>query len=297
MRFIFQTRDGVVRSGWTIFVAVAMTVVVLPVLLNLLFRPVFAAAPGVKDFFVRSGYLSMFVLYTLFIPATIGLWKLFYRKGLSRMGLSPKHWPYQLGYGLVFGVNSFCLVYLVLLLTRSLRFGGVDTSVLGTWAFIGSFLNFVYVGVYEEILFRGFMMSALQTTRNKWAVIMVPSMILCILHVNDTGVSALSMINLFLFGLLYAYQFLKTGRLWMSIGYHIMWNFCQASVFGFMVGGGQAASLVRMGGEAQGNLLNGGIYGPVGGLVVTVVLLLGLVWVYFFVKQSEEEDVFRLQGF
>ena len=145
------------------------------------------------------------------------------------------------------------------------------------------FLHFVAVGFFEEILCRGYLMTAFKTTRNRPVIFCASALIFSLLHLMNPGVTPLSLVNIFLVGILFAYMFVRTGRLWLPIGYHITWNFFQGNVFGLLVSGTEAASVTQTR-AAEANLLNGGAFGPEGGIFVTLVILLGIVYVKFVVK-------------
>ena len=78
--------------------------------------------------------------------------------------------------------------------------------------------------------------------------------------------------NIILAGILLGLLALKSGHLWLGIGFHISWNFFQGCVFGFGVSGISTPSVAVT--ELTGSpLLNGGAFGPEGSIVSTVVLL------------------------
>jgi uncharacterized protein len=73
------------------------------------------------------------------------------------------------------------------------------------------------------------------------------------------------------------FGYVLTGELAIPIGLHITWNFFQGSVYGFPVSGlgafGPTFLDTRQGGP---DLWTGGLFGPEGGLLVPVVMLLGM---------------------
>ena len=70
-----------------------------------------------------------------------------------------------------------------------------------------------------------------------------------------------------------------TGTLWLAVGMHTGWNFFLGTVFGFPVSGivERSVFLTESDGPA---LLTGGDFGPEGGLLAAVVLLLGTAALY-----------------
>jgi membrane protease YdiL (CAAX protease family) len=92
-------------------------------------------------------------------------------------------------------------------------------------------------------------------------------------------------INIVLAGLLFAYMYIKSGSIWMSIGYHITWHFLQGCVYGFPVSGTGGQGIISTQ-YARDTILNGGAFGPVGGLLVTAVIILGFVFVKWYYRDS-----------
>jgi uncharacterized protein len=88
-------------------------------------------------------------------------------------------------------------------------------------------------------------------------------------------------LGIFVAGLLLAFAAIRTGRLWLSIGIHIGWNFCEAVVFGFPTSGVTVYSLIHI--HVSGPLLwTGGAFGTEAGLIILPALLIGagLIWAF-----------------
>lgn len=62
--------------------------------------------------------------------------------------------------------------------------------------------------------------------RSGWSVVA-----LLLLTILGLGVGLLSLFNTFLAGMLFAYMFIKSGKLWLSSGFHIAWNYFQGDIF------------------------------------------------------------------
>ena len=101
-------------------------------------------------------------------------------------------------------------------------------------------------------------------------------------------------LNIFLIGLFLSLITLTSGTLYPAIGFHIFWNFFQGPIFGFSVSGGLEKGLLTT--YMKGNsLLNGGAFGPEGGLIVTAVIVLMFgVW-YWRTKDQPPELLARLK--
>lgn len=178
--------------------------------------------------------------------------------------------------GLAIGAGSMTLTFLLLLVT--------DSAQVLTWvlqlspSLLLMLILYILVGYSEEIICRGYIQGVIRQTRNPWLIILVPSLIFSLLHSANQGIGLIPYLNIFLIGLFLSLITLTSGNLYPAIGFHIFWNFFQGPIYGFSVSGGQENGLLTT--YMKGNsLLNGGAFGPEGGLIVTADILLMIgVW-------------------
>jgi uncharacterized protein len=146
---------------------------------------------------------------------------------------------------------------------------------------LGAIFLFILVGWNEELLARGYHLQTIASGLNlTWGVIL-SSAIFGLLHLGNPGASWVSTAGIFFAGLFLAYAYLRTKQLWLSMGLHIGWNFCEGTVFGFPVSGLDIYRLVHhnvIGPE----LWTGGDFGPEAGLIVLPALALGCALIYFY---------------
>ena len=121
-------------------------------------------------------------------------------------------------------------------------------------------------------------MSVLRQTKSMPVIVIASSVLFSLMHVFNASFSLIPFVNIVLVGLLFAYMFIKSGSIWMPIGYHITWNYVQGSVFGFRVSGIEVQGLITTR-YAQENIINGGAFGPEGGVLATALILLGFLFV------------------
>lgn len=289
MKTIFINKYGEVRSGWAILLSLLILSVVPEVISNTVLAIMrTAAAQGNKALLniimhIVSGQGFYYLLYTILIALVLLLFKLLYKRPLWQMGFYKQNWAKDLLLGGLFGIVSISILFAILVATGNAIVAEVNTNYLFQIDFLYDFLFFVFVGFFEEVLSRGFMMTALKTTRNKWVILLVPSVIFGALHATNPNVTLLSLTNIALVGILFALLLIKTGKLWAPIGYHITWNFVQGNIFGVAVSGTQTNSLMRTT-FAGSDLLTGGAFGIEGGILCTVVILASILLLHFFVK-------------
>lgn len=177
--------------------------------------------------------------------------------------------------GILAGTGGITIALVCLLASGSVKITGVSTKYIGEVCL--GLLSYIVVGFAEEIFNRGGLMLALRQTKSKVLIIGIQAVIFGIMHLGNTGVSIWAVINLILFGVFAGSCFYRSGNIWMPIGFHIAWNFVQGNVYGFHVSGMTDSSLMSME-IVKETVFTGGIFGPEGGLGVTISLVLLMIF-------------------
>ncbi len=76
----------------------------------------------------------------------------------------------------------------------------------------------------------------------------------------------------------------------MPIGYHIAWNFFQGNVFGFNVSGTTVHGIYNIY-ALKNNVLTGASFGPEGGILTTIVIVIGLLIVSKIKLNEHQNDI------
>lgn len=96
-------------------------------------------------------------------------------------------------------------------------------------------------GFLEELLFRGVLFRIVEEWLGSWISIIVSSVVFGLVHLINPDATLLGAIFISVeAGLLLAAAYMVTRRLWMSIGFHVSWNYTQSAIFGGIVSGGIA---------------------------------------------------------
>lgn len=276
---VLKNRYGEFRSGWSVTIVLILIIVAQMIGRGLVPEDADETSISVK-------IITTLVYSLIAIGGGILLFKLLYRREPQQMGLYPAKLFSELLHGFVIGAVSMILLFAALLACGQAEIISVDISRLFSIALIVELISVSLFAFSEELLARGFIMTALKTTRNKWVIILVPAVIFSLVHLLNDGITAWSLINTFLAGLLFTYMFIKTGKLWLSSGFHIAWNFFQGDILGMITSGSEATGVLTT--ELGTNeLLAGGSYGPEGSLLVTGVLVLAFLYVHYVVKKPE----------
>ncbi|SHH94806.1 CPBP family intramembrane glutamic endopeptidase [Clostridium grantii] len=304
MANIFKNKDNQVRSGWKILITFA-TIFISSLIVSMIFGIVYTikimASYGgninpmeIEEMIVSNDFIntSMNILQTVItILGVILFWKVFDKRPIKDLGLTnPFKSIKKLSGGLFFGIISITLVFVVLLLSGQIQVVNKFSEPNFTkWIIIDLFL-FILVGINEEFFARGYCMTVLKQTKNKWVIILVPALIFSGMHLLNPNKSYLGLANIFLVGILFAIMFLKSGNLWMPIGYHITWNYFQGTIYGMNVSGLDIHGIYSTK-VLSPNIMNGGAFGPEGGLIATAVIILGIIYMVKFYEEKEQKVV------
>jgi membrane protease YdiL (CAAX protease family) len=207
-------------------------------------------------------------------------------------------WWLDLCFGMVLGALLMSAIFLV-----ELGFGWITvTGALqalapGTpfaLAIIIPATLFLCVGVYEELLFRGYQLRNAAEGLNlpvigpRNAVILawvLSSAFFGYLHANNPNATFSSTFNVVLAGLMLGLGYVLTGELAIPIGLHITWNFFQGGVFGLPVSGlGPVGASFLSTDQGGPRLWTGGPFGPEAGLLGPAAMLLGSLLVALWVR-------------
>ncbi|MBR6869984.1 MAG: CPBP family intramembrane metalloprotease [Bacteroidales bacterium] len=179
--------------------------------------------------------------------------------------------------GLAVGAGFMAAVVLVMMAFGLYRITGAGTD--RPLAIISAFFLFLYVGVGEEILFRGVLFRWIDEKWGFVAALAVSALLFGAMHYGQPGATWWSSLAIAIeAGLLLGAAYKYSGTLWLPIGIHWAWNFVQGNVFGFQVSGGNAGKSLLQATVNGPDCLTGGAFGAEAS-IITVILGLGLsVW-------------------
>ena len=307
---IFKNADNQARSGWKIgllFISFLISTTIGSFIFSVAYsasivakHPELTSNPMQLTQYMQQQFsgMSNFPAVSLQLIQCISLifwvilfWKIWDKGKIREIGLTNiKSSLKDLGVGLLIGAVSFTIVAFILLATNSVQMVNSFGNPKFSLALITQLIIFVFVGINEELFCRGYCMTVLKQTKKPWVPIIVSAIIFSAMHSMNGGISLLAYVNLFLFGIFMGYLFMKTKNIWTCIGYHITWNYFQGDIFGFLVSGNTTDSIYSIK-VISPNLINGGSFGPEGGLVVTVLLVISILFVYKFMESRESAEV------
>ena len=238
------------------------------------------------------GYILIIVTYFIYAGR---VWKI---KGIkNKIGAcgypltSGKHIAKNYCLGFLFGFLMMTATVGIMRLTGQLTFGGFNLSVSGLGAFIFNLFMWFPQGASEELMFRGYMIPAMNKRYKVAFSVIVSSILFSAFHSLNPGFTPLASVNLVLIAVLFALVYLYTGDIWMTSAMHTAWNLTQGNIYGLQVSGNEASNTVFkiLYSKDASSLITGGAFGPEGGLATTAVTSVCMVIVIILlVKKSRK---------
>ena len=282
---VFKNEEGEVRSGWKILILFLVEYILLFIMANIIGSLVVISRSIRENIYI----ILMFSQEIVLILTPILSWKVLFKKDLSLIGLKAlnKKEVKNLILGSVMGIAAITLAFILIIISKS---GVLVNSLIEprfSLSLVVYFILFIFVGFAEELLSRGYIIGAMEvSSNNKLFAVMVSAVIFSLMHYGNNGFSLIPFLNIFLVGILFGFMYVKTKSIWLSTGFHITWNFFQGCIYGMPVSGITTPKLYEM--TFVGNsILNGGTFGPEGGLIVTMVIILMLVSLIFLIKNKK----------
>jgi hypothetical protein len=170
---------------------------------------------------------------------------------------------YGLPRGTAFGQN-FWLGWLLGLTEISVLIGLIAVLggfTFGTFALRGTailswglfhLVLFLFVGLYEEFLFRGYAQFTLGSGIGFWPAAILLSAVFGYLHQGNPGENGVGITSVLLIGLLFAFTLRRTGNLWYAVGLHAGFDWGETYLF----------SVPNSGALEPGHLSNAVLHGP-----------------------------------
>ncbi len=219
--------------------------------------------------------------YSMIFTMVIMLW-LFMRfidkQPLIEIGFQTKGRLKEFNYGLILGLLIMAFAYVFLSLIGEIVFENYTFDLQKIFL---SIILFIGVSIFEEVIFRGYMLKNLLESFNPYVALFISSIFFSLIHGSNPNVTAIGLCNIFLAGFFLGASYIFTKNLWFPIALHFSWNFFQ-SMFGFKVSGLDSYSIIEFT-IPENNMLNGGEFGFESSLLSIIILIIGtfIIWNYF----------------
>jgi membrane protease YdiL (CAAX protease family) len=282
---------------WLAFYLISVAVILLGQILGQL---LYGVVTGVLAVFLPSIWESdvwyTFGMYICFI----GIWVV----AFFYMGLTKKNRPILktlwtnakgntigkllLGIVIGFGLNGVCVLAAWLHRDITLSFAAFEPLAL-----IAIFAAVFVQSSAEELVCRGFMYQRFLKSYGKPSIAIVGNALFFgVLHLSNEGVTFLSLVNIFLFGILFSFIVYYMDSIWCAFAVHTAWNFMQNILFGLPNSGIVVPySMFKLeAGTAANSFAYHVGFGIEGTLLANAVLLAAGIAMYFWGKRVKKND-------
>jgi uncharacterized protein len=155
------------------------------------------------------------------------------------------------------------------------------------WSALAWFGANMLIGVAEEILFRGYLLRSLWRSVGFWpAAVLIGLWFAADHYFFKEGENIWDVITLFSLALWTCYTVLRTGTLWMAIGYHVAFDYMQLFVIGTK-NGNDVPVRHLLDASFQGPAwVNGGVLGTEASFLMYPLIALMFVYVWWRFRQN-----------
>ena len=246
---------------------------------------------SIQEFFYH--YILYYELFSFVIILILFIFwvKVIEKNSLSTLGFVKRNWLKYLGWGILLSLLQMGVIALVY------QVGGIGTFELNELSLepilfiLGLFPFWLLQGGTEEVATRGWLLTRIAARTNLPLAIGISSSLFGILHLGNSGVTFLSLLNIVRDGVLAGLLFIYTDSIWLVVAQHGTWNYVQGNLLGFQVSGtGADASIFSFTMGSGPDWLTGGEFGAEGSIITTLVLLVSLVIVYRLGERRERVD-------
>lgn len=267
LKRVVINRHGELRTGWRVL----MFFFIASVLGAVTVIPISRLLP-------QCEFIQEVLILVSLVVSTYVMTRFVNRKPFSAIGLSMHPWMFrEFGMGIVLGFMMMGGIYVVERLLGEVVLSWRGLSVWASlWTFVSSLVLFALTAVYEEMAFRGYMFQTLIQGMTFLPAAIVMAIIFAAGHLVNPNVTTFGLINVALSGICLSIAYMKTRSLWLPIGIHWAWNFSQTTLFGYPTSGLEFPERRLFDAVTAGpEWITGGLFGPEGGALATLALLLG----------------------
>ena len=253
-------------------------------------------SPGNGIASIQEFFYHYFLYYELFsfviILFLFMFWvKVIEKNALSSLGFVKRNWLKYLAWGILLSLLQMGVIALVYQVSGIGSFVLNELSLEPLLFILGLFPFWLLQGGTEEVATRGWLLTRIAARSNLPLAIAISSSLFGFLHLGNSGVTFLSVLNIVLDGVLAGLLLVYTDSIWLVVAQHGTWNYVQGNLLGFQVSGtGTDASIFSFTMGSGPDWLTGGEFGAEGSIITTLVLLVSLVIVYRLGERKERVD-------
>ena len=206
----------------------------------------------------------------------------------EQLGFSKDDMPIPYLKGALLGILQISIVFFIIFALKAIDVyyvGNVNILLL-----IKVFIIFIFQGLLEEVLFRGYLMPFFSKVIGiKFTIILLSFLFTCI-HLINPNLDIIGLANVFLAGVTFSLIYYYTGNLWIVGAMHTLWNFILGFIVGSQISGIVTYHSVFFSIPVENkDLISGGIFGFEASVVTTIVELAISLFVIYLIKKEKNK--------
>ena len=191
------------------------------------------------------------------------------------------------GFGI--GLALCLLTFLGLVALGQYRLESIRLNPYSLFFVVFTIPFWILQGTAEEVVSCAWLLPQLASRTNLKLAVIISSIFFTLLHMGNSGLTPVSIVNLFLFGVAMSLYLLKTDTIWGIGGIHGAWNFAQGNLFGVLVSGqSSGTSIMKFTPQGNQDWLSGGSFGIEGSIVSSIILFLLILYLAYQLKKENE---------
>lgn len=215
--------------------------------------------------------ISIFFVWVRFIE----------KRKILTLGFRHNKRLYKFLIGFFIGIITITIITIVLFLVGAIQIQIRKNINMSINTYVGIVLivvGWLVQSASEEIGIRGWLIPLLGAKYSVAIAILVTSVVFATLHLFTPTATMLSFVNLILSGVFFALYAISEDCLWGVWGCHFGWNLALGNIYPFSVSGFLSSDYTIFKIKVIGtNILTGGSFGPEGGILATLVLIIGII--------------------
>ena len=207
----------------------------------------------------------------------------------KQLGFSKDNILFSYFKGALFGTLQILFVFSIILGLKAIEVYYVLN--IPMIVFIKVFIFFIFQGLFEEILFRGYLMPLFSKVIGiKFTIILLSFLFTCI-HLLNPNLNIIGLTNVFLAGVTFSLIYYYTGNIWLVGAMHTFWNFILGFIVGSQVSGIPTFYSILFSLPVEGkDLISGGEFGFEASIVETMLELAISLFVIYLIKKEKKGE-------
>jgi len=285
-------KQPAIKKGWlraiigTIVISIFSGLGVIPFVVSGAITPAMMELSASELFNTVGVNMMMAFMLCQFVFALFAIFifrKFVDKKSFKSLGFELTSYKMDLVKGLIWGAALISVGFFALYISDFISIVETDFGAIQWFSYIAFF---AIVAFNEEILVRGYVLTNLMTSMNKYWALIVSALLFSVMHLANDSTSLLSTVNLFLAGIMLGIYTIHKRNLWFPIAMHFTWNFFQGPILGFEVSGTKMDSVISQ--QVSGStLITGGEFGFEGSLLLTVMMIVSTLYIHMTYKNAD----------